>query len=317
MTETNGLGFAGAVAIVSGAGSGLGRAYARALGAHGARVVVNDVDAGDPAAGRPPAAEVVAREIRDAGGEAVADLSSVLEADAVIETAVAAFGTVDIVVNNAGVSTPTPFERATASDDERVMAVNVHGSLRLARAAWPYLLMSRAPSILNISSTGAFGASNVMYGTAKAAVIGLTKNLALIGRREANVIRVNAIMPQAWTPMSANSPDPALRRLMEQHFRPEQVAAFATWLCHPACQLSGEIFSVGGGRVARVVMGVTRGVVARDSGPESFTGAVDALITTEGLFLPDSGGAEFFHAIGELGLGLPETEQGPEQGPPR
>jgi NAD(P)-dependent dehydrogenase (short-subunit alcohol dehydrogenase family) len=302
------LRFDGLVAVVSGAGGGLGRSYALALSERGAQVVINDIAEADPVDSC--SAERVAAEIRDSGGEAIADRNSVLDAEAIVATAVAAYGGIDILVNNAGVNSTVPFELGTNEDDERVIGVNVLGPLRLARAAWQHLKKSRSPAIVNIGSTGSMGASNVTYGTTKAAIVGLSRNLAMLGRQSDPHIRVNLIMPSAFTSMSKDTSDLELRAMMEKLFDPGLVAPFVTWLCHGSCPISGEMFSVGGGRAARVILGVVRGMVVDRPSPESFIEASGSLLTTDQLFLPETGFDEFFHGAQELGLTIPGREGG-------
>ncbi|MBT8447187.1 MAG: SDR family NAD(P)-dependent oxidoreductase, partial [Gammaproteobacteria bacterium] len=187
------LDFGGAVAIVTGAGRGLGRAHAVMLASRGCRVVVNDLAGDDD-----PAGEVVA-EIVAAGGTATADHHSVIDEPAgIVDTARQQFGQLDIVVNNAGV-----LEGSTLADTDpelwhRVFDIHFRGTVDVCRAAWPHLVSSGHGRIINTSSSGMLGNSGLTsYGAAKAAVFGFTRSLAIEGLPLG--IGVNCILPSART----------------------------------------------------------------------------------------------------------------------
>ncbi len=253
------LRFDGRVAIVTGAGRGLGRAYARLLAERGAHVVVNDLGGsieGDGAdAG--PAAEVVA-EIVAAGGTAIADASDVateVGAAALIDAAVAAFGRIDAVVANAGIMRWARFPDVALDDLERHLAVHTVGSFLVCRAAWPHLVSSGDGRIVLTFSTGTLGLpGNTSYGVAKGGVLGLMRSLALAGRKAG--IAANCIAPAASTRMAGEGgPD----------LPPEQVAPMVAYLAHPSCPASGEVLTAGGGRFARLFLASTPGWVAGGS----------------------------------------------------
>jgi NAD(P)-dependent dehydrogenase (short-subunit alcohol dehydrogenase family) len=293
MTTVEELRFDGLVAVVTGAGQGLGRSYAHLLAARGARVVVNDLNGG--------AADQVVEEIVELGGQATADSHSVCDhGGAIVKAATNKWGRVDIVVNNAGVIGGPPFERMTETDHRRIIDTHIHGSIQVAQAAWPHFKDQQAGAIVNIASSAALGSGNTIYGTAKAGCWGLARNLALAGAEHG--IRANAVMPQAWTPMSVTSPDAWMKKTMSENFAPELVAPFVAWLAHPDCPLSGECFSVGGGRVARVLMAVTPGVIHHPPTPESYGQCLDELMTIENLFLVRDGVEELHHAVRLLGI---------------
>lgn len=237
---------AGDVVAVTGAGSGLGRAYARLLGAEGARVVVNDVD------GR---AEAVVEEIRAAGGEAVADVSDVaVHGAGVVATAVDAFGRLDGVVNNAGISGGGPFAEA---EFDRMLDVHLGGTIAVSRAAWPVMAARGGGRIVNTSSASIFGMPGTSpYITAKAAIFGLTRALGSEGRTAG--ISVNAVMPTALTPMTSGADD--LAPLLEGVYPPESAAPFVVALLSREVPVTGETFTVGGCAASRVVLGRTPGV---------------------------------------------------------
>jgi NAD(P)-dependent dehydrogenase (short-subunit alcohol dehydrogenase family) len=252
------LGFDGRVAIVTGAGNGLGRAHARLLAARGARVVVNDlggaIDGSGASSG--PAADVVA-EIEADGGEAVTSTDSVATPEggaAIVQTALDGFGRVDIVVNNAGIVRDRAFHNMTPADVTSVLDVHVGGAFWVTLAAWPHLRDQGYGRVVFTSSAsgllGNFGQSN--YGAAKTALFGLTRVLAAEGARRG--IKVNAIAPMARTRMTGE-----LLGDLADRLDPDLVAPVVGWLAHEDCDVSGEVFSVAGGRVARFFLGVTPG----------------------------------------------------------
>lgn len=247
--------FDGQVAIITGAGRGLGRAHALELARRGARVVVNDLKPNGDEPG--PADEVVA-EIEAAGGLAVADGHSVADQDGaagLVQTALDAFGQVDMVINNAGVLRDKSFAKLTREDLEIVLAVHLHGTFWVTHAAWPHLESSPRGSVVNTTSVagylGNFGQAN--YGAAKAGIIGLTNVLAIEGERKG--IRVNAIAPGARTRMTED-----LLGDLADHLDPSLVSPLVAWLVHPDCDTTGSTFVVQGGRVSELVVGQTQGI---------------------------------------------------------
>jgi NAD(P)-dependent dehydrogenase (short-subunit alcohol dehydrogenase family) len=245
------------VAIVTGAGNGLGRAHALLLASRGAKVVVNDP--GGAVDGRPintgggghAAADKVVDEIKAAGGQAVANYDSVAEAATaanIVKTAVDAFGTVDIVVNNAGVLRDKTFHNMTTEDFEFVVKVHFLGTAYVTHAAWPILRAKAYGRIVVTSSNsgiyGTFGQSN--YGGAKLAVVGFMNALRLEGQKYN--IMMNALAPIAATRMTESLMTPeALAKL-----RPEFVSPMVAYLCSEQCQRTGDIWSAGAGTFARI-----------------------------------------------------------------
>jgi NAD(P)-dependent dehydrogenase (short-subunit alcohol dehydrogenase family) len=267
------LSFDGRVAIVTGAGRGIGRAYAHLLAARGAAVVVNDL--GTSTAGRGadagPVSAVVA-EIAAAGGAAVADGSDVAVPDgarALVDTAVARWGRIDIVVNNAGIVRWAGFPDADAENLERHLAVHVGASFHTTRAAWPHMVEQGYGRVVMTTSSGMFGLpDNTSYATAKAAVVGLTRSLATAGAPHG--IRVNAIAPAAFTRMAVgpgvddlDTPDDPRAALLA----PDLVAPMVAFLAHQACPVTGEIYVAGAGRFARLVLASTPGYVQVGEAP--------------------------------------------------
>jgi NAD(P)-dependent dehydrogenase (short-subunit alcohol dehydrogenase family) len=214
----------GRVAIVTGAGSGLGRAHALALARHGARVVVNDVaGAHEGSPGR-----AVADEIVRAGGSAIADGGDVTDfaaMEAMAARAVAEWGRIDILVNNAGVLRDRSFSKMTLEDFRRVMDVHLMGSVHAVKAVWETMRAQRYGRIVMTTSSsglyGNFGQSN--YSAAKMALVGLMQTLALEGERQD--IRVNCLAPTAATAMTEGVlPPEALARLQPDYVSPGLVA---------------------------------------------------------------------------------------------
>ena len=170
-------------------------------------------------------------------------------------------------MNNAGIVAPGPFDGGETAAIERVMRVNLHGAYALCRAAWPHLTASGGGRIVNVSSSAALGSGiSGPYAVSKAGVIGLTKEAALAGAPHG--LRVNAVMPSAWTSMLERHPDPEFRDWMRTHFAAERVAPVVAFLASAACDLSGEILTAGGGRVSRVAFVESEGVVHESLSPE-------------------------------------------------
>ncbi|OZV74561.1 short-chain dehydrogenase [Micromonospora echinospora] len=250
----------GRVAIVTGAGRGLGREHALLLAGRGAQVVVNDVGDGD-ASGASPAQQVV-DEIRAAGGAAVVDdteVGTAEGADRIVDRATSTYGRLDILVNNAGILRDRSFAKMSAQEYEAVMQVHVGGTFWMSQAAWPVMTGQGYGRIVNTTSAaGLFGNfGQVNYAAAKAAIIGITRTLAIEGARSG--IRVNAIEPGARTRMTEN-----LLGDLADSLDPALVAPLVLWLGAQECEATGEVYNVGGGRVARVVVAQTRGLFARD-----------------------------------------------------
>jgi NAD(P)-dependent dehydrogenase (short-subunit alcohol dehydrogenase family) len=256
------LRFDGRVAIVTGAGgpASLGQLYARILAERGARVVVNDLGVGPDGRGIQAAdPELVAQSIRDAGGEAIADVHSVAEADsarAVVQTALAEWGRVDILINNAGVFQAVAFETMSDADVNRIVGAHTLGAIWMCRAAWPHMKKGEYGRIVNILSGAMFGfARMAVYGAAKAAGLGLTRCLAAEGGPYG--IRVNALGPRAFTSadtyFSADpSAPPGLRTI-------DRVAPATLFLSHESCPFTGKYIEANCGMVKEVFLGQTKG----------------------------------------------------------
>ena len=252
------LGFDGKVAIVTGAGNGLGREHALLLASRGARVVVNDLGGSVDGTGADstPAGQV-AKQITEAGGEAIANYDSVVSPEggrAIVAAATDAFGRVDIVVNNAGILRDKAFHNLTPELLDPVLDVHLRGTIWVTKPAFQRMREQGFGRIVNTSSAaglfGNFGQTN--YGAAKMGIVGFTRVLAQEGAR--HNICVNAIAPMARTRMTEQLLGGAAERL-----DPALVSPVVGYLCHDSCRLTSKIFSVGGGRVAEIFIGVTRG----------------------------------------------------------
>jgi len=257
--------FDGRVAIVTGAGNGLGRAYARLLASRGAQVVVNDIGTSSMGKGFDETpAHAVAREIIDAGGQAVADTHTVAEEDsarAIVQTALDAFGKLDILVNNAGISIMAPFGELSSADFMKVVNTNMMGVVWTCRAAWPHMQKARYGRIVNITSTSFLGHPTLTaYVAARAATFGFTRTLGLEGT-EYN-IKCNALSPVAGTrSVMELLEESELKTWMMTKLTPEIVAPAVALLAHEECPITAQCLSAGGGRVNLVFWGETHGYV--------------------------------------------------------
>ncbi len=250
--------FDGRVAIVTGAGGGLGRTYALELARRGARVVVNDLGgAVDGTGSSESAADKVVAEIAAGGGEAVANYDSVSTPEggaAIVQGAVDTYGTVDIVVSNAGILRDKSFAKMTIEEVDAVLTVHLAGGFHIASPAFAVMRENAYGRFVFASSGsglfGNFGQAN--YAAAKMGLVGLSNVIAIEGEKYG--IKSNAIAPIAKTRMTEDLLGP-FADLVE----PEQVTPLVVYLCSEANQYTHEIFTVGGGRYGRVFIGVNNG----------------------------------------------------------
>lgn len=285
--------FAGRVAIVTGAGGGLGRAYALELARRGVKVVVNDLGgARDGTGASLSAAETVVDEIRSVGGEAMANGASVTDM-AAVEKMVAnvkeRWGRVDILINNAGILRDRTFAKMTVEDFRAVLEVHLIGSVNCTKAVWDLMREQAFGRILmTTSSTGLYGNfGQANYGAAKLGLVGLMKTLSLEGAKYN--VHVNTIAPLAATRMTQDLLPPALLERM----RPETVVPAAIYLvCDEAP--NNVILNAGGGGIERAYVTLTRGVHlgADEMTAEAVAAQFDAISDRTGELAPDNGGAQ-------------------------
>jgi NAD(P)-dependent dehydrogenase (short-subunit alcohol dehydrogenase family) len=265
--------FEGRVAVVTGAGRGIGRAHALLLAQRGARVVVNDLGGSMQGVGQDGSvAAGVAAEIVAAGGSAVADTSDVATVaggESVIGAAIERFGRLDILVNNAGIIRWAGLPEVDADNLARHLAVHVGGSFNTTRAAWPHMVEQSYGRIVMTTSSGLFGLpQNLSYATAKGGVIGLARSLSTAGAPHG--IKVNLIAPAAFTRMAgrpAPESDSTGGGAGPGPMAPDLVAPMVAFLAHEACPVSGEIYAAGFGRFARIFIASTEGYVHQTPEP--------------------------------------------------
>lgn len=285
------IGFDGQVAIVTGAGHGLGRQHALQLAERGARVVVNDlggtVDGTGADAGP---AEQVAAEINAAGGEAIASTSSVASqagGEEIVGTAMDAFGRVDIVVNNAGILRDKAFHNLTPDLLDAVIQVHLYGAFWVTLPAWKVMREQQYGRIVNTASAsglfGNFGQTN--YGAAKMGLVGFTRALAQEGRSK-NIL-ANVIAPAAKTRMTEELLGPVADKL-----DPSSVAPVVVYLASDQCDVTGQILSVAGGRVSRVVVAEPPGYYSDALTPESIRDNWSTIASMDDLLVPNEANEE-------------------------
>jgi len=281
----------GRVAIVTGAGAGLGRAHARFLARHGARVVVNDV--------AQSAAEAVAAEITAAGGTAVAFAASVTDADAVdamVRDTLARWERVDILVNNAGILRDKSFAKMSLDDFRLVVEVHLMGSVICSKAVWEPMRQQRHGRIVMTTSSsglyGNFGQAN--YGAAKMALVGLMQTLSIEGAK--NDIRVNCLAPTAATRMTENLMPEAVLNLL----RPETVTPGLLALVAEDAP-TRAILCAGAGAFERAHVTLTPGVFIGlpDDAAEQVAAQFDAISDRTGEIVPESGNAQGMSETGK------------------
>jgi len=290
----NGLRFDGQVAIVTGAGGqapSLGRTHALFLASRGAKVVVNDLGTGPDGRGVLRAnAEAVVEEIRQAGGEAVADMNSVASPDgaaAIVKTAIDAFGAIHILVNNAGVAHLAKFDELSDNDVRKMTDVHLMGPIWMCRAVWPYMKAQGYGRIVNVGSAAMFGiADSVIYGAAKAGAYSLSKGLSVEGNSCG--IKINTLLPRAGTVAISHLQETSERTeaIMQQPV--ELVAPIVGLLSHRDCPCTGKGIEAGGGRAWEVAYAVTRGYQQDDLDLEALAAHWDDVVDRTDLeIMPD------------------------------
>ena len=281
------ISFQDRVAIVTGAGGGLGRAYALELARRGAKVVVNDLGGSRDGTGHSDAAAAVVEEIRSAGGEAMADGGSVTDAaqmQAMVAKAIEAWGAVHILINNAGILRDKSFAKMSMDDFRAVVDVHLIGSANCTHAVWGLMREQGYGRILmTASSTGLYGNfGQANYAAAKLGLAGFARTLALEGARDN--VRVNTIAPTAATRMTENLFPPELLA----RFEPELVAPAALFLVGEDAP-SGVTLGAGAGVVQAAHITLTRGVTLAEPTPEAVAESFAAIIDRTGEIVPTSG----------------------------
>jgi NAD(P)-dependent dehydrogenase (short-subunit alcohol dehydrogenase family) len=267
---TDQIRFDGKVVLITGAGNGLGRSYALLFGARGAKVLVNDLGASRHGDGKSSAAATaVVDEILALGGDAAANFDSVEEGGNIVQAALDRFGTIDIIINNAGILRDVSFHKMFQEDWERILRVHLHGSFSVTRAAWPILRDKGYGRVIFTTSAagiyGNFGQAN--YSAAKLGLYGLANTLAIEGHSKG--IHVNTVAPIAGSRLT----EAILSPQQVAALKPEYVTPLVAWLCHASCTETGGLFEVGAGYCSKLRWERTRGYVFGEGGglcPEDF-----------------------------------------------
>jgi len=287
--------FDGKVAVVTGAGNGLGREYALQLAALGAKVVVNDLGGASDGEGQDAsAATQVANEIKAAGGDAVPNHDSVATAEGganIIKTALDSFGRVDALIANAGILRDKSVIKMTPEEFDLVLKVHLYGTFNVAKPAFTWMKENGGGNIVATTSTaslfGNFGQAN--YGAAKMGIVGLIQTLAAEGARAK--IKANAIAPTAATRLTANIPgmDASESDPTKNPMSPGRIAPVALALAHESCPASGETFIAAAGWVTRAAVVVANGVRLDEYTPDAVAAAWDAIRDLDGARDPGDG----------------------------
>ena len=294
------ISFEGRVAIVTGAGGGLGRAYALELARRGAKLVINDLGGSRDGSGASDAAAKVVEEIEAAGGTAIANGANVTafdQVEAMVAEARVAFGAVHILINNAGILRDKSFAKMSMDDFRAVVDVHLNGSANCTKAVWDLMRDQAYGRVLMTSSStglyGNFGQAN--YGAAKLGLAGLAKTLALEGAKYN--VRVNTIAPTAATRMTEDVVPAALLGL----FRPELVAPAALFLVSEDAP-TNAIVGAGAGVVQAAYVTLTRGVALPedDRSPEAVARLWDRIADRTGEIVPQSGAEQAMTSLQRL-----------------
>jgi len=324
--------FDGRVAIVTGAGQGLGRSHALLLASRGAKVVVNDLGGSTAGEGKSSeSADLVVEEIKKAGGEAVANYDSVEDGDAIVRTAMDAWGRVDIVINNAGILRDKSFKNMTDADWDIIFRVHNYGAYKVTKAAWPIMTEQGYGRVLFTTSSagiyGNFGQTN--YGSAKLSLVGFANTLSLEGQRK-NVL-VNTIAPFAASRLTEGLLPPAVF----DSLKPEYVSPIVAYLCSEDSDTTGGVYEVGGGFYSSLRWERTKGKLfrlGREVSPDDIQSSwkqindfgesdhISSVMESLGPIIqnveagPSKGGNEFIDADEALGAKYPDRTSSYDEG---
>lgn len=285
------LRFDGRVAIITGVGNteGLGFAYAKLLGKRGAKIVVTDIKIEDK----------VIEEIKDMGIKAIfeqADITKMSDVQKVVDSAVASFGRVDILINNAGTCKNVTLDEEDESLFDFIQKVNVYGSRNFCKAVLPVMMEQKYGRIINTtSSAGMYGLKECFaYSASKGAVYGMTRSLAHWGKDYG--IKVNAIAPSAATGMALSSAgmDEETLNIMKSSMPTDAVAPAVAIMAHESCELTGRVLESAGGGTGEIFIGTTLGIISRENSPEFIMENWDKMLDkntygiVDNIYSPDS-----------------------------
>ncbi|XP_017882295.1 peroxisomal multifunctional enzyme type 2 [Ceratina calcarata] len=287
------LRFDGRVVIVTGAGAGLGRAYALLFASRGASVVVNDLGASRHGDGSSKVADTVVNEIIKNGGKAVANYDSVIDGAKIVKTAIDAFGRVDVVVNNAGILRDKSFSKMSETDWDLIHNIHLKAAFKVTQAAWPYFLKQKYGRVIVTSSNsglyGNFGQAN--YSSAKMGLVGLASTLAIEGAQKN--VHTNVIVPTAASRLTEDILPPDF---FEQ-LKPELIAPVVAWLCHEKCMENGSIIESALGWAGKCHLIRSSGAILRQDLSSNVTPEV---VEDKWSAITDMSSAKHFDSIGEV-----------------
>lgn len=306
------LRYDGQVALITGAGRGLGRAHALLLASRGCKVIVNDPGIGFDGAGssQQNVADTVVDEIKAAGGNAVANYDSVESGQAIVDAGLDAYGRIDIVINNAGIVTPETWTELTAESWQRTIDINLTGNFSIMKAAWPVLVEQQYGRCVMTASPAIYGAGVAAYAASKAGVIGLANSLQFEARKLKIDVKCNVLIPQAATRMvqdlnASISADRVAKGKSELKqapdellalMSPDKVSAMVAWLAHTDCEHQAAIFEAGAGHFAQLhwarsepLLATVKEGVSSAPSPEDIRDGLGTLNDFSAGHLPKSG----------------------------
>lgn len=265
---TEDLRYDGQVALITGAGRGIGREHALLLASRGCKVIINDPGIAYDGGGstQTKIADQLVEEIRSAGGDALANYDSVENGEAIIDSSMSTYGRIDIVINNAGIVTPETWTELTLESWQKTINVNLTGVFSVMKAVWPTFIEQKYGRVVFTASPAIYGAGVAAYAASKAGVIGIANSLQFEAKKLKLDINCNTIIPQANTRMvkDLNSDINASRlakgkselksapqEILDQ-LGPEKVSAMAAWLSHKDCKYQAKVFEAGAGYFAQL-----------------------------------------------------------------